>query len=94
MCEALGAAYGRLPQEIARLPWVQVKILWESYMKRQAREWRMQAALAGVSLTRGMGAMFGAAGGPANERGLTGEAATPVSALIGTGLPVQIRKAG
>ncbi|HET7100674.1 MAG TPA: hypothetical protein VFJ52_05950, partial [Terriglobia bacterium] len=89
----LGAAYGRLPQEIAALPWVKVKMIADSYMKRQAREWKMQTALAGVQMARGMGGMLGAgAAGPVNERGLTGEPATPVAALVGMGLPVNVRK--
>jgi hypothetical protein len=91
----LGAAYGRLPQEIAALPWVKVKMIWESYVRRQAREWKMQAALAGVQMARGVGAMLGAGeAGPAGEHGLTGEAATPMAALVGMGLPIQVKKAG
>jgi hypothetical protein len=81
----LAAAYGHLPQEIARLPWIQVRVIWESYVKRQAREWKMQSALAGVSMAGGMGAMLGG--------GTETAPTTHPAQLVSMGLPVDYQKA-
>lgn len=73
--------------EIAALPWVQVRAIFESYMKRlgREREFSLQVAQLG-----GMGAMFGGGATPAED----GVDSLQVRELAGMGFPVTTRKAG
>jgi hypothetical protein len=51
----MAAAYGRLPQEILRMPFAHVMEWWRSFQKRTRRNWRMEASLRGIDVMQQMG---------------------------------------
>lgn len=60
-CEELAAAWGVLPQVVLQMPSVHVRILWHSYSKRQRRQLKWEAQLAGVQMGYQMISSLGSA---------------------------------
>lgn len=99
VCEELASEYAVLPHKIMKLPWVHVKILWQTFMRRRRRQLDYDAA------TRGIGpeGMFG--GSPAHGVRLPGPpplsphadrdlGERDIDRMQSMGFPVEIRENG
>lgn len=80
----MGDAYGRLPMEIAALPWVQLRLIFDSFMRRKIREREFQMQMAQLG---GTGAMLGGMAPPED-----GVDSLQVRELASMGFPVTTRK--
>ena len=89
LCEELGDAYGRLPMEIAALPWVQVRAIFASFMRRKAREREFQIQVAQLGAMGSVSSLMGGGAAPVED----GVDSLQVRELAGMGFPVTVRKA-
>ncbi len=76
--------------EIAALPWVRVRLIFDSYMKRKVREREFSLQLAQLGAMGGMGAMLGETAPPPEE----GVDNLKVREMASQGFPVTVRRVG